>query len=99
MPIYGYLCISCGPFDSWATLDRSDQPCACPSCGAESRREVAMPHLATMNPTLRGAFARSEKSGSEPKVVKKKHLAGCGCAICKLGPRQNNVRKRWSIGH
>lgn len=99
MPLYGYHCTDCGPFDAWSTMNQSDRPGACPCCGSESRREIAMPHLATMNPTLRNALARSEKSGSEPKLAKKKHLAGCGCPLCKMGPKQNTVRKKWSIGH
>ncbi|GMG82682.1 hypothetical protein LNKW23_18950 [Paralimibaculum aggregatum] len=99
MPIYGYLCTSCGPFESWATLARSEEPCTCPSCGAQGRREVALPHLAMMNASLRSALDRSEKSSAEPKVVNKKHLAGCGCPLCKMGPKGNQTRKKWSIGH
>lgn len=99
MPIYSYSCPSCGPFDALVPLEFCHDPSACPGCGNESRRAVAMPHLSTMNASLRTALARSEKSGSEPQVVNKKHLAGCGCALCKMGPRGNQVRKKWSIGH
>lgn len=99
MPNYTYLCTSCGPFSDWAQMADFARPTICPHCGGESRRDVALPQLAIMNPALRKAENRAERSGSEPRLAKKKHLAGCGCALCKLGPRTNNVRKRWSIGH
>jgi hypothetical protein len=50
-----------------------------------------------LDQALRSAMARSERSSDEPKVVKKKDLAGCGCPMCR--PRANTVSSRWKIGH
>lgn len=73
--------------------------CACPQCEEQSNRDMAAPRLSLMNGKLRGALTRSEASGSEPKVVKKAHLAGCGCALCKIGNKPTPTRKKWMIGH
>lgn len=36
----------------------------------------------------------------EPRVVKKEHLAGCGCALCEVGKKgPPSPRKKWMIGH
>jgi hypothetical protein len=42
-------------------------------------------------------MARSERSVDEPKVVKRKHLASCGCKLCRQSA--NPVASRWKIGH
>lgn len=99
MPLYNYVCQDCGPFDEWMAMAESGNACACPSCEMPSDRDVAAPHLSLMNPTLRRALARSETSASEPRVVKKEHLAGCGCALCKVGKKRPSMRSRWAIGH
>lgn len=99
MPIYNYQCGTCGPFEAWAPLADASAPCACPECGEAGLRQLAVPHLALMNPAVRKAMGRSEKSAAEPQVVKKAHLAGCGCSLCKLRPQANSVRKKWMIGH
>ncbi|MCA1296790.1 FmdB family zinc ribbon protein [Stappia indica] len=100
MPLYNYICEECGPFDSWETMSNAANACACPACSEPSARDVAAPRLNLMNTTLRRAMSRSEKSGSEPKVVKRSHLAGCGCALCKVGPQKPTpTRHKWMIGH
>ncbi|MEC9246820.1 MAG: FmdB family zinc ribbon protein [Pseudomonadota bacterium] len=100
MPLYNYVCEDCGPFDEWTSMAEAGNACACPSCQTPSNRDVAAPSLSLMNGTLRRALARSEMSGSEPRVVKKEHLAGCGCALCKVGKKgPPSPRKKWMIGH
>ncbi len=99
MPLYNYLCSDCGPFDAWRAMAEAEHDCACPSCLKPGRRLVSTPHINLMNASLRRALARSEQSSSEPRVVKKAHLAGCGCALCKTGSRRPSVRHRWMVGH
>lgn len=100
MPLYTYTCASCGPFETWATIEAAKSEILCPECETPGKRQISLPHISNMNSTLRKALARSEQSGSEPKVVSKKHLAGCGCPMCKIGkPKPPPTRYKWMIGH
>ena len=99
MPLYGYVCDDCGPFDAWSSMAEADRACACPQCESPGARDVAAPHLSLMNTTLRGALGRSERSAGEPKVVKREHLAGCGCKLCKVRAKPASPRHRWMVGH
>lgn len=98
MPLYNYTCDHCGPFDAWAPMAIADMPASCPSCRTLAQREVASPHLALMNGTLRKALSRSERSTSEPRQVKRAHLANCGCKMCG-GSKKSSPMRRWMIGH
>lgn len=98
MPLYNYVCDECGPFDAWASMSQAGQPCECPQCALPGERDVAAPHLSLMNGTLRKALDRSERSTSEPKVVKRAHLANCGCKLCGNKKSTSPMRK-WMIGH
>lgn len=97
MPLYNYACSTCGPFDAWSPMAEASHPCACPNCNRPSARDVAAPHLSLMNGTLRKALSRSELSTSEPKRVKRAHLANCGCKLC--GGKKSSPMRRWMIGH
>ena len=99
MPLYNYICDDCGPFEEWVSMQDALKACACPQCEEQSNRDMAAPRLGLMNGTLRRALARSEASGTEPKVVKKAHLSGCGCALCKIGKKPEPTRKKLMIGH
>lgn len=103
MPLYTYACEDCGPFESWSTMSAADCPADCPECKSAAARDLAMPYLGAMNGKngkLRRAMARSEKTASEPQVVSRAHLAGCGCSLC--GTRKTKaapIERRWSLGH
>ncbi|MFG1343402.1 FmdB family zinc ribbon protein [Xanthobacter autotrophicus DSM 431] len=100
MPRYTYSCDDCGPFDAWATMSQAEEPACCPACSGAARREMAMPHVSTLNPRLRTAIARTEKTSSEPKVVSREHLAGCGCSLCATRKKKPQpIERRWSLGH
>ena len=99
MPLYDYDCADCGPFRAWTAMDRAAEPCACPYCGQDAARQLATPHLATMNGKLRKAMDRAERSSAEPRLVKRKHLAGCGCSLCSTRKTPPPLSRRWAIGH
>ena len=99
MPVYDYDCADCGPFSAWGTMVRSAEACACPTCGRPSERQLARPHLATMNGKLRKAMDRAERSSAEPRVAKKEHLAGCGCSLCSTKRSPAPSSRRWALGH
>ncbi len=81
MPLYSYACDDCGPFEGWSAMSEADQPACCPECSGTAPRAMAMPRLSTMNGTLRKALP-FRRHRFRPKVVKREHLAGCGCSLC-----------------
>jgi putative FmdB family regulatory protein len=99
MALYGYVYESCGPFEEWAAIAVAAEPCACPGCGATSERQLSVPNLALMNSSLRRALQRGDHTATDPRVVERNHLAGCGCSMCSLrrGPKPSS--RRWAIGH
>jgi putative FmdB family regulatory protein len=99
MPLYDYACPDCGPFSAWSAMARAGEPCACPDCGRDGPRQLAAPHLATLNGSLRKALDRAERSTAEPRVVQRKHLAGCGCSLCSTRKAPRPLSSRWAIGH
>lgn len=74
MPLYSYICSSCGEFSDWQSITASAEPAACPQCGGASRRAVTAPTILSMDPHRRIAHARNEKSAHEPKVVRAEDL-------------------------
>src|SRR5271154_3885945 len=71
MPLYPYTCKRCGDFQTWRSMSACDRPAACPRCGMLSRRAVAAPIILGMDPNMRKAHMRNEKSAHEPRVVRK----------------------------
>lgn len=78
MPLYDYDCAECGHFREWTSLADSNAQIACPLCGAQAERAVAMPFLARMNPHSRIAHARNEKAAHEPMVMTRQELQASG---------------------
>lgn len=99
MPLYDYDCTGCGPFRAWSAMGDADAPCTCPDCGQAAPRQLAAPHLATMNGTLRRAMDRAERSSAEPRQMKRQHLAGCGCSLCSTRTTPRPASSRWALGH
>ena len=99
MPLYTYDCGDCGPFDAWSSIAEAERACACPFCEAPGERQVAAPRLNLMNASLRQALGRSERSGSEPRMVKRSHLANCGCKLCGMRSKPPSPMRKWMIGH
>ena len=45
MPIYEYVCPTCGPFERLRRYAEADLPVACPHCEASAQRAVSTPSL------------------------------------------------------
>lgn len=110
MPLYDYLCDTCGGFSDFAPMNRSGMPAACPHCRRPAGRVIGAPALALMPSALRNAHARSEKSAHEPARTTTR---GCGCHghhTCGGGTPQGRGEYRpvktgsgpsrpWMLGH
>jgi putative FmdB family regulatory protein len=69
MPLYGFLCKECGPFEAVRPAAEAGAPFPCPVCGGAGRRLFTPPGLALLPAGLRRARDREEKSAHEPEVV------------------------------
>lgn len=89
MPIYEYMCESCGPFEEMCAMARRADPHECPDCGAMAQRVVlTAPRLVVMPAERRQAFTRNERSAHAPQVSTRTerehgsahtHSVSCGC--------------------
>jgi len=108
MPLYSYICESCGEFEDWQSMALSCEPAVCGQCGSLARRGVAAPRLVTMASNTRIAHDRNEKAAHEPPVVRKEnhkhdgdsHPHRHGGHGCSHGHSHSHGHGRpWMIGH
>jgi putative FmdB family regulatory protein len=65
MPIYEFLCETCGPFEQRRSMEESSLPMDCPTCQATAKRIYSTPGFILMPGSLRKRI----ESSAEPKVV------------------------------
>ena len=101
MPVYDYMCESCGAFTALRPMSKSAEPCGCPDCGAPaSRTYLTFPNIGGMNPARRNAFETNERSAHAPKLSKKAeresgaHAPGCACCSGTSGGKGGAVYTR-----
>ena len=112
MPVYEYLCDSCGPFTSLRPMAEYEAPHECPECGLQAPRVLmTAPNLASMNPQRRVAIAINERSAHAPiSLAEMKNKHGSGCACCngksmryvrrdKSGAKSFPASRPWMISH
>lgn len=93
MPVYEFLCESCGPFEERRSFESAAEPMPCPKCGDGARRVYSMPATKRMPAGLSNALDRSEKSASEPDVVRRP--AGKQSAQ----EHHHSHGRPWTVGH
>ena len=69
MPIYDYLCATCGPFEERRPMSESKAAVPCSICRDLAPRLPGAPRLNLMSSNNRIAETRNEKSAHEPDVV------------------------------
>ena len=69
MPIYDYLCATCGPFEERRPMSESKTAAPCSICRNPAPRLPGAPRLNLMSSNNRIAETRNEKSAHEPDVV------------------------------
>ena len=72
MPVYAFICESCGSFDLFRPMAEAGAVAACPTCGVEARRVFTPPGLAYLARPVRRALDAEEKSAHEPALVSEK---------------------------
>mgnify|MGYP003851765669 FL=1 len=87
MPVYEYLCDSCGPFSELVSMEFFDKPYDCPDCATPAPRVMlTAPNRSFMSSSLKGAHATNERSADSPKRIG--HGPGCSC--CGSGKKINS---------
>ena len=72
MPVYAFLCETCGPLEVWRPAVEASAGLDCPTCGAPARRSFTPPGVARMAGPMRSAREREERSAYSPEVVSQK---------------------------
>jgi putative FmdB family regulatory protein len=75
MPLYEYVCDSCGPFAAMRPLAAFAAPCECPECGAAAPRNLLA------SPALGGTGAPAPVAAARP------HPGACACCRPSRGLR------------
>lgn len=105
MPVYDYLCASCGPITALRPMSASADPICCPACKQDAPRALLQaPNMSGLSSERRSAFERNEKSRHAPKVStkdsraaeaadrrKSRHPSGCSCCSSSSKSRSSAV--------
>lgn len=93
MPVYDYLCESCGPFTDMHPMSDCEKPQPCPDCGEMARRAIlTAPNFFSMSSERRLAHTTNERSANEPRLMSKgAHPSGCSC--CSSGKKSGRFVK------
>ena len=109
MPVYDYLCRTCGPFSAVRPMSEYQAPQPCGQCGVPAARALlTVPNFGAMDAGKRHAAAVNERSANAPRRSSQ-HPASCGCC----GPRGKRLaadappkpvmqapsKRPWMIGH
>ncbi|QAA94489.1 FmdB family zinc ribbon protein [Pollutimonas thiosulfatoxidans] len=76
MPLYAYLCKTCGPFEQHRPMAQFELPATCPQCQAAAPRMLTAVQLNLMPGNKRIAHGLNERNAHEPRVAAAH--AGCG---------------------
>jgi len=110
MPVYEYLCATCGPFTATRPMVEFEAPQPCQGCGSVAPRVLlTAPHLATMSSQRRLAVTANERSADTPRRSSEiRHGSDCSCCAsssAKFAMRGKNAakgfptRRPWMISH
>jgi putative FmdB family regulatory protein len=97
MPIYEFLCETCGPFEYWRSFDEAGNPMLCPTCKTVAKRVYSLPGLFKTPPALAKARLRAEKSAHEPEVVRRQRPTGEEYSHSTTVHQQHG--RQWQLGH
>ncbi|PPQ29927.1 FmdB family zinc ribbon protein [Rhodopila globiformis] len=108
MPVYDYLCATCGPFTAIRPMAEFEQPQPCGHCGEPAPRALlTAPAMSGLDPSRRHAAAVNERSAHAPARIQQ-HPAGCACSTGsdRQKPRAEPVaaksfpaQRPWMISH
>ncbi len=95
MPVYEFLCDSCGPFERRRSIGESDAPMLCPACDETASRVYSMPGFTVLSRGQKELRRREGQSG-EPRLGVKSRPEETPAAAQKL---QRGGGRPWEISH
>lgn len=97
MPLYEFLCASCGPFEQRRVMSQAGEPVPCPDCAVPAPQVISAPNLRHTTPLQRMMLNRNE-AGAEPHVAK--HPSGEEHAAPHKAKHEHHRKHRpWMLGH
>ncbi len=112
MPVYEYLCETCGPFTDMRPMAEYEEPQDCPVCESLSPRVLlTAPRFSCMPASQLKAHATNERSAHAPQTLdqyKASHRANCSCCSgkkprlmtkTKSGAKGFPTARPWMISH
>ena len=105
MPVYDYLCGSCGRFEQRRPIAESKELAACPDCHILAPRVLTAPQLNLMSNANRIAETRNEKSAHAPEVVHRAESPTAHAHDDHSGGKPSHKHKPhkpsrpWMLGH
>ena len=108
MPVYDYWCDDCGPFEALAPMAKYNDPCSCPTCGAESQRVMLnAPGISLVQASTRRAHETNERSANSPKRASEhglsrpepKRRVGARTVVGPDGTKCFPTKRSWMLSH
>lgn len=75
MPLYGFQCNDCGPFDVQLAVGTAGEGRSCPACGTTAKRSWGVPSLKATSAAAT-ASAIDERSRNAPQLVSSPTVVG-----------------------
>jgi putative FmdB family regulatory protein len=91
MPVYEFICTTCGAFTQQRRLQEAGEPMACPQCQVIATRIYSTAGVIRTSGALRRRLERS----AEPKVVTRAPTVTPAAAA----PYQTASGRPWQLGH
>jgi len=98
MPIYEFECDDHGTFELSRPMAQVREPAACPDCGAQAKRLLSAPMVATGSAVGRRVSAVNERSQHEPRIVQRQAPKPSGDPA-KRAVHSSHGGYPWAIGH
>ena len=100
MPLYEYLCETCGPFEQRRDISHATDAVPCPECQVDAPRVFSIPGLYKTSSLERRVRQRAEL-GAEPRVEQRSSSEHTHSETCHhKHPHQRHASKRpWMLGH
>ena len=92
MPVYQFMCPTCGTFDVRRAMPDASAPAECPTCHGLGQRVYTPPGLVRVPSSVRLGRALEEKSAHEPAVVREP-------VGRPLPSARRGHRPPWVVGH
>lgn len=98
MPIYEFVCETCGPFEQRRSVQQASEPMVCVTCQTVARRVYSLPNLSRTSSTEHKARLHNEQSADRPRVEQRARSEDA--TPSGRHPMTHHAPRRpWMVGH